>query len=332
MSAVTSLCILSTGRQATVTERGIKMISIEEKEYGNFGNCLVISNGIVEVYVTLDIGPRIIRYGFCGGENMFYEDTERVNGYDKADLKEMFGEGAHWYLYGGHRLWISPEYTESYYPDNYPVEYEEAENGAYFSCGVQDVTGLQFSMAVELTEDTSDVRVSHFVENCSGETQEYALWALTVLDRGGVEIVPFNDKDTALLPNRTLRAWPYTDFSDDRLYMGRRYVTLRSTDKDQSFKLGFDLMHGYAAYINKGCMFVKRFHHYEDGDYPDNGCSFETFTNRHFLECETLSEIGKKPDGSIVTHSEVWSLYDNVELKDPKDEKEISELLKKYDF
>jgi len=33
-------------------------------EYKDYGKCLSITNGIVDLAVTIDIGPRIIRYGF----------------------------------------------------------------------------------------------------------------------------------------------------------------------------------------------------------------------------------------------------------------------------
>ena len=308
------------------------MVTFKETTYKNYGKCLEISNGCVDLLVTLDLGPRIIRYGFCGGENMMYEDLERVNNYEKEDVKEMFGPNAKWYLYGGHRLWISPEYTETYYPDNNPVYYETHENSAVFTCDVQEVTGLQFSTVVTLDEEGTDVNITHCIENCSGEPQNYAIWALTVLDKGGVELLKFNDNDTDLLPNRTIRAWPYTNFADHRLYMGEKYVSLCSDSTERKFKLGFDLRHGVAAYINKGNMFVKSFNHYDDGNYPDSGCSFETFTNEHFLECETHGEIGQKPDGSIVTHNEFWSLYKDVSIKDPKDEKEIEAIFEKYEL
>ena len=37
------------------------MIKIKETTYGNFGKCLAISNDTMEIYVTIDIGPRIIK-------------------------------------------------------------------------------------------------------------------------------------------------------------------------------------------------------------------------------------------------------------------------------
>ena len=308
------------------------MITFKEKDYKNFGKCLEISNGIVDLLVTLDIGPRIIRYGFCGKDNMFYEDIDRITRNESAELEDVYGEGAKWYLYGGHRLWISPEYYETYYPDNTTVTYEIHDNEAFFSTDIQDVTGLQFTTTVMLSEESSDVKVTHFIENCSGESQKFAMWALTVLDKGGVELIPFNTEDTGFLPNRTFVAWPYTNLGDHRVHFGDKFMTLKSDSTERAFKLGMDLRKGTVAYVNKGNMFVKRFVHYDGSEYPDNGCSFETYTCANFLECETLAEYGSKPDGSMVSHTEYWSLIDKVEVKDSSDEKEVAGIFEKYDL
>ncbi len=45
-----------------------------------------------------------------------FEDTGRTFT-ASGEAFERFGGGA-WYIYGGHRLWTSPEgYPKSYYPD-----------------------------------------------------------------------------------------------------------------------------------------------------------------------------------------------------------------------
>ena len=69
-------------------------MNCKEITYKNYGRCLEMTNGTVELVVTLDLGPRIIRYGFCGKDNMLYEDIARESRYEKEDLKEMFGEKA----------------------------------------------------------------------------------------------------------------------------------------------------------------------------------------------------------------------------------------------
>ncbi len=308
------------------------MIEYKEVDYKNYGKCLEISNGKIDLLVTLDIGPRIIRYGFCGKENMFFEDINREQYYDKEDMRELYGDDKTWYLYGGHRLWISPEYADTYYPDNTPVAFEKIKNGAVFVSEAQAITGLQFTITVEIVGDT-EVKVSHYVSNNSGESQDYALWALTVLSSGGTEIIKMNDNDTELLPNRMITAWPYTNLADERLYLGKKFVTLKQIPGSaENLKLGFDLNYGTAAYLNHGSMFVKKYTHYDGSEYPDGGCSFETFTNKNFLECETLGELGAKPDGSVTCHVENWKLYDGVAVSDPKNEEELAAIWAKIDL
>ena len=43
------------------------MLEIKEVNLGSYGKCLRISNGKIEVCVTLDFGPRICRLAFVDG-------------------------------------------------------------------------------------------------------------------------------------------------------------------------------------------------------------------------------------------------------------------------
>ena len=43
--------------------------------------------------------------------------------------------------------------------------------------------------------------------------------------------------------------------------------------------------------------------------YPDFGCSFETFTNADFLEIETLGPMTKIEPGKTLEHAERWTLH-----------------------
>jgi hypothetical protein len=53
-------------------------IVIERSPYGGWPNCYRPSNGHLELVVTSDVGPRIIRCGFPGGgQNFFQERTRR---------------------------------------------------------------------------------------------------------------------------------------------------------------------------------------------------------------------------------------------------------------
>src|SRR6202795_3088202 len=84
-------------------------VRVEKIAYKGWPNCYRITNGEVELIVTSDIGPRIMRYGFVGDQNFFKEFTESLG---------KTGEPA-WVLRGGHRVWAAPEdAVRTYAPDN----------------------------------------------------------------------------------------------------------------------------------------------------------------------------------------------------------------------
>ncbi|MCA9413161.1 MAG: hypothetical protein KC944_18250, partial [Candidatus Omnitrophica bacterium] len=53
-------------------------VTMENVEYGGWANCVRLSNGTMELIATTDVGPRIIRCGFVGGENLFLESTDQL--------------------------------------------------------------------------------------------------------------------------------------------------------------------------------------------------------------------------------------------------------------
>ena len=111
------------------------MVSIKEIEsFKDYGKCLSVSNGVIEAYVTIDIGPRIVRFGYVGGQNIMCSNRKAFGAKDDKEFTDFFGEGKKWENLGGHRIWISPEsYPETYYPDLDPVDYEITEYGAVFT-------------------------------------------------------------------------------------------------------------------------------------------------------------------------------------------------------
>lgn len=303
-------------------------VTLKETEYKNFGRCAELSNGIVKVLATIDCGPRIINYSFTDGENIMLEDTERLFT-ESGEAFDVFGGGT-WYIYGGHRLWTSPEgLPKSYYPDNDPVPYEAIENGIRLMPPVQKWNQYQYTIEVTLSPDSTDVYLTHKITNRAAWDVTLAPWALTVLSPGGLEIFPQPQKDTGLLGNRLLALWPYTKMNDPRVIWGEKYTALRQdAENSDRFKLGINSEHGFAMYFNHGDLFIKRFEPKEGGNYPDGGMSFETFTNNLFLEMETLGETASIAPGETVTHCESWSLH--KEECPEFDEALLDELVKKY--
>lgn len=302
--------------------------TLREVEYKNFGRCLELSNGMVKVLVTVDVGPRIINYSFIDGENIMLEDLDRLYS-ESGPAFEKFGGGT-WHIYGGHRLWVSPEgMPKSYYPDNEPVAYDLLENGVRLKPNPQKWNQFVYEIDVILDPDSTKAFLTHKITNLAAWPVELAPWALTVLSAGGKEIVPQPTKDTGLLGNRLLALWPYTKMTDARVHWGDRYITLcQDTNNKDSFKIGLNSEHGFAMYFNHGDLFLKQFTPVENGNYPDGGMSFETFTNHIFLEMETLGETVKLQPEETVTHCENWSLF--KEERPGDDEAELDRLVEKY--
>lgn len=293
----------------------------EIREYKNFGKVMFISYGDITVGVTVDIGPRVIYMTYKNGENLFFEDIQRETFRNDAEMAEVFGDGAVWYLYGGHRIWMSPEaFPETYLNDNIPVEYEVGDNYAVFT--QNDLKGSKIKASLKLVFENDEISVYNTVKNVSNENIKGAVWALSVMAQGGVGFVKVNDVNTGLLPNRRIVLWPYTKITDKRLHLTDKYIAVRQ-DKTAGcdFKIACDCGIGEIYYQNKNVLFKKTFSNDENGEYPDWGVNCEFFTGNNFFELESLSPLQNiTPDGEI-THKETWNLYESNDLHEITEEK-----------
>jgi len=282
------------------------MYKAEKIERFNLPNCLRLSNGAVEIIVTTDVGPRVISYGFAGGENVLGEHF---------DAKVETALGA-FKPYGGHRLWIAPEnMPNSYAPDNAPVEYEfdAGKNSIRLVQPVETVTKTQKEMTVTLDETGSGVNVHHKITNRGDGEIESAAWALTILRGGGEAIIP-NEPfapygGETLLPVRNLTLWSYTDFTDSRWRFDKDFIRLKvDAGKSAPQKIGVFNKRGWAAYLVGNLRFTKRFEFSENAAYPDMNSNTELYTAGDFVEVETLSPLQKIAPGGSVEHVEHWKL------------------------
>jgi len=282
-------------------------MQIERVQYRGWPNCYRLANNRVDLILTADVGPRIIRFGFVGQVNEFKEFESEVG---KTG-------GDEWRSYGGHRLWHAPEaMPRSYAPDNSPLQVNELKGGLHVIQPVEALTGIQKEMEIYLDEQGSHVSVVHRLRNTGLWGVELAVWCLSVMDTGGTAILPLPPRGPHpenLLPKSSLVLWAYTDLSDPRLVWGRQYVLLRQ-DPDNSTpqKIGASVPDGWVAYARDGHLFVKKFDFEADAIYPDMGCSFESWTNHEFIELETLSPLAWLDPGDQIDYQEDWYLFENV--------------------
>lgn len=309
------------------------MVSVKEIEnYKEYGKCVVISNGEIEAYVTVDLGPRIIRFGFLGGKNILFDNRKAFTPKTDKVYTDYYGEGKAWENFGGHRVWMTKEtYPETYTPDDQPVKYTVTENGAVFEQPDDTKNGVKKLFEIKMDPDDANMQIKTTIKNISDKEKEFAVWCISVAAADGTLIIPMNTNDTGYLANRTISVWPYTDLSDSRLNFGKKYITVKQdTNAKTPFKIGLDLNGGQVYYVNGNDVFCKKYeNNHPDGIYPDNGVSFETYTDNTILEIENLSEVKKVASGKENTMVESWSLFKKPCEVDFTDENSVDEFLTK---
>lgn len=275
--------------------------------YKGWKNCLRLANKDIELIVPSAVGPRVIRFGFIGGENELYEDPKSLGKQGGKD----------WVFYGGHRLWHAPEtMPRTYAPDNSPLAFEDHKNFVRVIQPVEKITGIQKKIDLTLDARRPRVRLVHRLVNRNLWPVELAPWSISVMAPGGRCIFPLPARGphpVNLPPRSTLSLWAYTDMTDARWTWGRRYVHLRQDARTaEPQKVGAAVHDGWAAYYNGGRLFVKRFGWVPNAPYPDFGCNFETFTNKDMLEVEALGPTVRLEPGASAEHVEEWSLFRGV--------------------
>jgi hypothetical protein len=277
-------------------------------------NCARLWNDQVELLATLDVGPRLLRFALHDGDNVLRVFPDQLGTRGETEFVAR----------GGHRLWISPETEQTYAPDNRPVECEcKAPDALHLTNSPDPRWRVRKEMMISLAAKSSAATIQHRLTNEGGDRISIASWGLTVMAPGGIEIIPqpaLGTHGEEFLPNRVIVPWTYTDFSDDRWRLGRRFFFLEPKSGRPATKLGLAHRERWVAYVLPRVLFVKTFDFEESASYPDLGCNFETFSKDDFIELETLSPLKDLAPGESVGHTERWQLFPIDEIPPLGDE------------
>ena len=243
------------------------------KDNEEWGNLVLLSNGIIELEIPTVIGPRITACRFIGESNIFYEAPE---------IKEHFSS-EEWFSYGGHRLWHAPEANpRSYYPDNQPVKIEQTENTLSIIQNIEETTNIQKIIRIHLETNGHNVNADHILINKGMWPIELAGWALSMMVSNGKAVIPLPKKipfPEELQPNYSINVWPYTHLEDDRITFSDKFITIDQNPRAKlPFKLGADCQKNWTGYFVNNTFFLKIFNYDKNGRYPDLGSCVEVFT------------------------------------------------------
>jgi hypothetical protein len=305
--------------QSSVNEP--EMVKIDKLPWGGWPNCYKIANGEVDLIVTSDIGPRIMRYGFIGGQNLF------------KNVEESMGKSGEpeWMLRGGHRIWAAPEEApRTYAPDNGPVDIRITGDILTATQPVELTTGLQKEITIKLASAGTAVEVIHRMKNTLCWEITVAAWSVSMMAQRGVGITGFPPRGKhpdILPPTHPLVMWAFTDLTDPRWKFTRKYVMLRQDPANAvPQKIGHFNPKTWGAYLLGTDLFIKRTDADPTRSYPDFGCSYETFTRDDMLEIETLGPMTRLAPGASLEHIERWTLHRDVRIRDFTDD-ELDEVV-----
>ena len=275
----------------------------EKINYKGWPNCIRLYNDEIELIVTTDMGPRIVKFGFVNSQNFFFlvPDHSGKTG------------GEEWRIYGGHRLWLAPEAIPfSYNPDNEKVEFSIRDNCIKLIQPKESITGIVKEIEITLSHEKNEVKVLHRLINKNPGEVELSAWPITMLGPGGRAIIPqepYGEGDDFLLPSRSLALWQYTKMNDSRWIWGEKYIQAKH---DPSFtseqKIGITNKQGWAAYYLNAEVLIKKFEYKTGVVYPDFNCNNEIYICGSYLEMETLSALTKIAAGATLEHREHWLL------------------------
>lgn len=280
------------------------MPSCRKREYAGWRNCVELEHEGTSLLVTTDVGPRILRCAVGpDGANLFGEFP--------AELGRT--ESDEYLLFGGHRLWHSPEaFPRSYALDLDPVEHDWNGERLSLRQRTERDTGIRKTIEIECLPG-GGFRVRHRLTNEGAWPVRLAAWAMTVMAEGCRAIVPqeeFRPHPEHLDPARTLTLWHYTRMDDPRVRWGRRFIQLAERpDVDGKFKVGIMNRQRWAACRVRGHLFVKTFGFDTEASYPDGGCNCEMFTMPGFLELESLGPLRLLVPGQSLVHDETWHAW-----------------------
>ena len=268
-------------------------------------NTLRLANEDMELFVTTDIGPRILVYKTPLGDNVLKTFDDQLG--SSGELE--------WRIRGGHRLWLAPEDpTLSYHLDNGPAAWRyDSFSGEVVVESVQDAPQrIRKTLGILSAAQGSRVSLRHTVVNEGDQPIMLAVWALTVMQAEGLEIIPqppLGEHPRDLLPNRGIVLWAYSDLSDLRLTLGSRFWLLRQAANYPPIKIGLAHRERWIAYVLGETLYLKIFEYDPTAAYPDGGCNFETFTDSEMLEIESLGPLVTLQPGESTDHHETWHLF-----------------------
>ena len=274
--------------------------------YHGWTNSIIVSNGRVEAVIVPAVG-RVMQFRFAGEEDGPFWENPGMNG------KVPDPEATEWGNFGGDKSWPSPQSewpktTSRAWPppsgfDATPVEVKQDGFVVTLISGVDPHYGIRTYREIKLDLDRPIMTITTTFRKVSGGPLFAGVWVITQL------------KDPlaayASLPDFERFRDGYHRQSDElppHLKNENGYLSL-TRDPKASHKIGTDA--SALIWVGKEAVLRIDSPHKVFGDYPDEGCSAEIYTNPDplaYVELEMLGPMKKLIVGQRTSRTSTYTL------------------------
>ena len=273
----------------TMSSKVQSEVTIKKITYHKWEGAYQLSNKTVELVFVPQIG-RIMRYGYVGGPNILWENSELEG--RTVDLKQP---GTDWMNFGGDKLWVAPQNRWGWPPDP-PLDcgsqtVTELPNKHLLVTGMESQKhGIRFSRDIELAATGTGVTITNTMTNIGDKDVDWAIWEVTQVDSPDLTRMP--------LHKSKVFTKGYYIFKDADPQLGRMKLTAKELtlqrDLKASSKVGGNSPLGWIAAEKAGVRFEISAKVEKGANYPDDGCTSEIYTNPDplkYIELELLSPM-----------------------------------------
>jgi hypothetical protein len=279
--------------------------------YHGWTDAIVLSNGRVEAVIVPAIG-RVMQFRLAGADDGPFWENRALDG------KAPDPAAKEWVNFGGDKTWPSPQadwprITPRAWPppvafDSMPVEAKQDGFIVTLVSAVDPDYGIRTRREIQLDLDLPVMTITTTYQKVSGQPLKTGVWVITQL------------KDPVLacasLPDFESFREGYNRQSEE-LPAGFKIdhgLVLMTRDPKAAHKIGTDA--GALFWVGTDSVLRIESPRRVFGDYPDEGCSAEIYTNPDplpYVELEMLGPVRKMIVGNKITRRSTYTLVPRVE-------------------
>ncbi|MDW7692258.1 DUF4380 domain-containing protein [Flammeovirgaceae bacterium SG7u.111] len=287
-----------------------KMEEIKQNEDDSF---LLFANGI-ELLVEPKFGGRVTSLVFEGKEVLSTREIEMPE-------TQTFGSV----------LWPSPQFAWGMWPPPYNLDMgvysAVAEgDGIKLTSKIDTALSIQFCKTLKISKENDRIEILYELYNRSEKEQQFGLWEVTRLPKGGVAFFPIGEPmpDSSLGREEYENTWyltanPAPYFDDISSIDG---VFWEGVPEGNYFspKIIADGTEGWCAYVRNGLVFIKQFENVTPSDFSPHQGEVEIYVDQknNYVELEEQSSYRTIPVGGSTSWEVNWYVKELPEGIDAK--------------